>query len=145
MRQIESLPLFVGNASDVRNVRQLFDAQIAAVVDLAAAEPTISLPRELIYCRFPLVDGGTNAPELLRAAILTVSELLRSRMNTLVCCGAGLSRSPSIAAAALALSESIAPQAALVQVAASGPHDVHPLLWSHVCEIVAELHGRSAS
>lgn len=138
MRQIESLPLFVGNASDVRNVRQLFDAQIAAVVDLAAVEPTISLPRELIYCRFPLVDGGSNAPELLRAAILTVSELLRSRMNTLVCCGAGLSRSPSVAAAALAISDGISPQAALERVAASGPHDVHPLLWNHVRSIIAD-------
>jgi protein-tyrosine phosphatase len=139
MRQIESLPLFLGNARDLRDVQSLFDAEIAAVVDLAAAEPTVGLPRELIYCRFPLVDGGTNSTALLRTAIVTVGELLRSQVNALVCCGAGLSRAPSIAAAALAVTDGIAPRAALARVAASGPHDVHPLLWNHACEIIAQI------
>ena len=62
MHEIHPDLLWVGHALDVREPRPLFDAGIAAVVDVAFEEPPAQLPRGLIYCRFPLNDGGGNAP-----------------------------------------------------------------------------------
>ena len=58
----EVLPerLWIGNALDARNPRSLFDAGIAAVVDLAYEEEPAVLPRRMVYCRFPLIDGEGN-------------------------------------------------------------------------------------
>ena len=66
MRQINGRPLWLGNASDLRNTPLLFAAGIVAVVDLAGNEPPAALPREFVYCRFPIVDGGGNPVWLLR-------------------------------------------------------------------------------
>src|SRR5262249_26770590 len=77
----------------------------APLIDLALEEPPVPLTRELVYCRFPLLDGAGNSPWLLRAALDTTAALLASRVPTLVFCGAGMSRSPAVAAAALAIVE----------------------------------------
>jgi hypothetical protein len=47
------------------------------------------LTRELVYCRFPLVDGAGNPPWLLRAAVETVAGFVRAGVPTLVFCGPG--------------------------------------------------------
>ena len=73
---------------------RLLAAGIAAVVNLAAEEPSPVLPRSMIYCHFPLVDGPQTTRSVLRLAIQTVVSLLKKRVPTLVYCGAGMSRSP---------------------------------------------------
>ena len=60
MHEIHPDLLWLGHALDVREPRPLFDAGITAVVDVAFEEPPAQLPRQLIYCRFPLSDGGGN-------------------------------------------------------------------------------------
>src|SRR5215475_8234030 len=105
MRQVAGRSLWVGHAGDTRNPRPLFDAGIAAVVELADSEPPTVLPRDLIHCRFPLSDGGGNPPWLVRMAVESVAALLQAGTPTLVCCGAGMSRSISVAAGGLALAE----------------------------------------
>src|SRR5262245_15566735 len=102
MRRVASYSLWLGNVGDTRDLRKILDAGIAALVDLALEEPPAKITRELVYCRFPLVDGGGNSPWLLRAAVETTAGFVRSRTPTLVYCGAGMSRSLIIAAAALA-------------------------------------------
>src|SRR5688500_1244777 len=102
MRQVASYPLWVGNRGDVRDFRDIFQAGIVALIDLALNEPPVPVPRELVYGRFPLIDGSDNPPWLLRAAVDTTAHLLRSGVSTLVICSAGISRSPAVAAAALA-------------------------------------------
>src|SRR5436189_138299 len=83
-------------------------------------------PRELIYLRFPLLDGEDNEPALLIQAMQTVARLLQARIPTLVCCGGGLSRSPAIVAAALALADTDGKEldAWLEKMAHLGPLDV---------------------
>lgn len=66
MRKIFDLPLWLGNARDARDYARLFELEIQAVVDLAMEERPEPPPRELIWLRFPLVDGGGNSPVLLR-------------------------------------------------------------------------------
>ena len=95
------IPLWLGHAADAQDFKRILDLEITALVQLAAEEAPLQPPRELIYCRFPLVDGPGNDASLLSLAITTLANLLEKRKSVLVCCGAGLSRSPAVAAAVL--------------------------------------------
>jgi hypothetical protein len=107
-------------------------AGIEAVVELAIDELPAPLPRDLVHGRFPLVDGGGNPPWLLRAAVEMVAGLLRAGVPTLVCCGAGLSRTPAVAAAALATARGWPIDQGLLLITQSSPADVSPALWADV-------------
>jgi protein-tyrosine phosphatase len=132
MRRVENYPLWIGNAGDARNPAQVIGADIVAVVDLAVNEPYPNLPRDLVYLRFPLVDGSGNARWLLQAVVEAVAQLIREGVPTLVCCGAGLSRSPSVAAAALALVRSCKLDDALAEVCRGCASDVSPGFWAEI-------------
>ena len=137
MRVIEPYLLWIGNAGDVWRVADLMDAGIRAVVDLATNEPIAALPREIVYCRFPLFDGADNERWLLRAASDTISELLRANVPTLVACSAGMSRSPIIVAAALSRVDGRSLEQALDDITMGVAHDVSTSLWAEikaVCE-----------
>jgi hypothetical protein len=103
MREILPNQLWIGNAGDGRDAGRLLRAGIAAVINLAAEEPSPVLPRSLIYCHFPLVDGPQDDQTILRVAIQTVVSFLRNQIPTFVYCGAGMSRSPAVVAAALSI------------------------------------------
>jgi hypothetical protein len=122
--------LWLGNVSDIRDPSTLLGEGIEAVVDLAAGESPAQLPRELVYCRFPLVDGAGNSRWLLNSGVETVASLLRARVPTLVYCGAGMSRTPAIVAAALARVGGMPMSVALAQVCSAGATDVSPTLWA---------------
>jgi protein-tyrosine phosphatase len=139
MNQIPPYPLWVGHAGEGREFRQLFEAGIKALVQLALEEPPLETPRELISCRFPLLDGTGNRPESLYLAISTVATLLRMHLPTLVVCGAGMSRAPAVAAAALAMVHHQAPAACLQQVVQHHPSDVSPGLWSEVTGLLPSV------
>jgi hypothetical protein len=134
MRRIEKSSLWIGNVRDAQDARGLFDRGIEAVVDLALEELPSRLPRELTYCRFPLSDGPGNSAWLLHAAIDMTSRLARARVPALVFCSMGMSRSPAICAAALALNGDRKPDEYLAAVLASGPADVAPGLWHDVLD-----------
>lgn len=132
MRPVAGFPLWIGHVGDMRDPRALLSTGIRAVIDLALNEPPAVLPRELVYCRFPLIDGIGNPPWLLQAAVACVANFLRCETPTLVCCGAGMSRSPCIAAAALAHVHGCSADEALTWVAKSGAVDVMPGFWAEV-------------
>ena len=136
MRRIEGYSLWLGHVGDARNLTDLHAAGIEAVVELAANESPANLPRELVHCRFPLVDGGGNSPWLFRAAIGTVASLLELRVPTLVCCGVGMSRTPAVAAAALALATKTGPSDALSIVTRNGPADISTALWAEIQMVI---------
>jgi protein-tyrosine phosphatase len=135
MRRIPGYPLFLGNVGDIRNA-SLIIANVGAVIDLAGNEAPATLARDLVYCRFPIVDGAGNPPWLLRGAAEAVAALIRAGVPTLVYCGAGMSRTPAIAAAGLALATGLTPGEALTQVCGDGPADVSPALWADVRSVV---------
>ncbi len=132
MYAITGEPLWFGNVNDVRDLRQLFGAGIAAVVDVALDEVPPPLPHELVYCRIPLVDGAGNGDTVLRLAIHGILALLNAQLPTLICCSNGLSRSPALAAAALAVRSGIAPDDSLRRIAEVHHLDVTPGLWQEV-------------
>lgn len=132
IRNIYSELLFVGNAIDARDLRLIYETRIQAVVDLALNEAPAQLGREIMYCRFPMNDGAGNDNELIAIAVQTIVALIRSDRRTLVACSAGMSRAPSIAAAAMSLLTGRDPDTCLVDIISSGPHDVSPILWAQV-------------
>ena len=136
MRQVKDYPLWIGHAGDGDNFRRVLDAGIRAIVQLAYEEPPLHPPRELLYCRFPLIDGPDNEPANLSLAIMALANLLEKRVPTLVCCGAGMSRSPAIAAAALSMVYQESPDDCLKQIVEHQPGDVAPGLWAEVKAIL---------
>jgi protein-tyrosine phosphatase len=129
MRQISPYPLWLGHVGDVADLRKILDVGITTLVDLALNESPPRLPRDLIYCRFPLLDGAGNPPSLLRFAVRTVATLLADRAPTLIFCSNGMSRSPAVAAAALASFTGRTPLVCLDEIAQGRPHDISPGLW----------------
>lgn len=133
MRQIHP-HLWIGTARDARDVSAVMAREIVAVVDMALEEPPALLPREVAYCRFPLVDGEGNSLAMMQAVVRTLASFITSKTPTLVACGGGMSRSPAIAAAAIAQVEHIHPEEALVRIAATGPHDVSTVFWKQLID-----------
>lgn len=139
MNQIPPYPLWIGHLGEGADFRRVFDAGIKALVHLAAEEAPAQPPRELIVCRFPLYDGGGNRSELLALAIRTTATLLEMHLPTLVCCGAGASRAPAIAAAALAVAHGETPEESLKRVVQHHPSDVSPGLWLEIKGVLESL------
>ncbi len=132
MNQIKPHPIWIGHAGDGRAFRAIFDAGIRAIVQLAVEEPPIQPPRELIYQRYPLLDGEGNDRAVLRLAIDAVAGLMEAGVPTLVCCSAGMSRSPGIAAAALSAVFHLDLFDALHMVVEHRPADVSPALLHEI-------------
>jgi protein-tyrosine phosphatase len=136
MNQIKPYPLWLGHAGDGRDFRPVLDAGIQAWIDLSIEEPPTEPPRDLIYCRFPLLDGAGNDEALLQLAIRTLASLINMRIPTLVCSNLGMSRSPAIAAAALALAHHETPEDCLQRVAQEHHIDVSPGLWNEITHLL---------
>jgi hypothetical protein len=136
MRHIPDYSLWLGHAGDARDKHELLRLGIGAVVDLAVEEPPAVAGHETVYCRFPLIDGTENPTWLLRAAIDTTATLLREKVPTLVCCSAGTSRAPAIAAAALVKLGRPSLQDALLYLADYGQFDVSAGLLQDVVDVM---------
>tara|TARA_R110002111_G_scaffold247140_5_gene310201 strand:- start:17800 stop:18219 length:420 start_codon:yes stop_codon:yes gene_type:complete len=132
MREVNLQTLWIGNARDARDVKAVLDLGITAIIDLAMEEPPVIFPREIVYCRLPLIDGEENNPAVLQTAIETVARFIQDEIPTLVACSGGMSRSPAIVAAAISKLNSIQFAEALAQVATLGPCDVAPGLWNEI-------------
>jgi protein-tyrosine phosphatase len=138
MREIFPELLWIGNARDARDVKGVLDRGITAVVDLALEEPPISFPRDIVYCRLPLLDGDENHPAVLQTALITVARFLEGELPTLVACSGGMSRSPAIVAGALALAQACPLTVSMQQVAETGPCDVAPGLWNEIQHLLQQ-------
>jgi protein-tyrosine phosphatase len=131
--------LWLGNAGDVRDLVAVRRSGVRAIVDLALNEVPLAVPRDLVYCRFPIVDGTANGRGLVRSAIETTSSLLRCGTPTLIFCSAGMSRTPAIAAGALALIGGRLPQECLMEVVKGAPADLSPAIWDEVVAAVQAI------
>lgn len=139
MNQVLPHGLWLGHARHGENFQDIFAAGIRAVVYLSAEEAPVVGPRELITCRFPLLDGAGNRSELIFLAMSTVATLLKLHVPTLVCCSMGISRAPAIAAAGLALLHSLPPEECLKRVVEHHTTDISPGFWNEVVGVLAGL------
>ena len=132
MHEIHPNLLWIGHALDVREPRALFDVGITAIIDVAYEEPPAQIPRQFTYCRFPLNDGGGNDPNVLLLALRTATELLQLNTRTLIACSAGMSRSPTLAAFAVAYYLSETPDETIARIADIKSLELKPELWADV-------------
>jgi protein-tyrosine phosphatase len=142
MRQVISQRLWIGNARDEHNVSEVLRAGVEAIVDLAMEEAPIRFPRDILYARLPLLDGTGNNAAVLRAAVQLTATLIGEQIPTLVACGGGLSRSPAIVAAALAVARKTPLDEALRSLALDRPHDVSPGLWAEIHDAIEPRRDR---
>ena len=139
MISIHNKLLWLGHARDAREPRALYDAGVKAVVDLAYAESAAVLPRDFIYCRFPLVDGGGNERAVLRLALQTIMTLLDAGLPTLVACSVGMSRSPTLAAFALAAHLHVKPEEIVLRISELKSLELNGALWNDVSALYRSL------
>ena len=139
MREIIPGRLWLGNTGDVRNIEAIMRAGVLAVIDLAGEQMMPTLPRSLMYCRFPVLDGQQTSQTVLYSAIETLVSLLRKEIPTLVYCRAGMSRSPAVTAGAIAILQGGDPNERLRKIVLGHPHDVSPQLWQDVRNACAEM------
>lgn len=132
MRLVANTNLWIGHVGDVRDLQQVHEHGIVALIDLAINEPIPVVPRDIVYLRFPLVDNEGNPVWVIRAAVDTLARLIRDNRPTMVYCANGMSRSVAIAGAALAQAHQITPQAGLETVGSDGPADVSTSLWAEI-------------
>ncbi len=131
MREVKP-GLWLVNAHNARDLKEVHLAGIEAIVDLAMEELPIPVTRELLYCRIPLVDGSGNSTNRIVLAVGSVLQLIGNNVPTLVACSAGMSRSPAIIAAAFALSNDLDLETSLTKITDSGPCDIHPALLADI-------------
>ena len=139
MHEVHPNQLWLGHALDIREPRALFDVGIRAVVDVAIEEPPAALPRELIYCRFPIHDGGGNDPSVLLQAVQCTVDLLASATPTIVACSLGMSRSPTIAAFALATHLGRSPNEVILGIGEERALEVKGSLWNDVAGVFPRI------
>lgn len=136
IRKVHLDLIYLGNASDARDLRRIYDNHIRAVVDLAMNEAPAQLGRDIAYFRIPLNDGGGNDDGLIVLSIRTVVSLVQSQIPTLVACSAGMSRAPCIIAASIAMLTRRELDDCLMEIARGAPHDISPVLWTHIKNLV---------
>ena len=132
MDQILPHRLWIGHAGNGNDLSLLHRVGIEVLVQVAIEEPPILPPRELVFLRYPMIDGTGNRPEIIDQAVRSVSFWIDRHVPILVCCSAGLSRSPSIVAAALSRSGHGTPESCLIRLETYRRIDVSPGLWSEV-------------
>ncbi len=95
--------LFLGDIYDASDDAALRDADVDAVLSLSQGDPETPFPDALRVVRVPLIDGPRNEFEDFCDAADELRALLGSDRTVFVHCRAGVSRSVSVTAAALAL------------------------------------------
>lgn len=136
MRELILSRLWLGNQGDLLDPAAIERAEIRAIVHVAMEERLPDLSRELLRAHVPLVDGA-NPPAMIEAALDLVTLLLRRRVKTLVCCSGGMSRSPAIAAGAIAVAQGRDPEQCLRGIIDGEPCDLSSGLWHSVLQAVA--------
>ena len=131
--------LWIGNALDIRQPSDLFDLCIEVIVDVAMEESPRQIPRQIVYHRFPLVDAGENDANVLTQCFKCVLGLLRQQQKTCIACSAGMSRSPTIAALALAVYLDEEPEAVVSKIAQSKSLDINGLFWNQASSVISDL------
>jgi hypothetical protein len=141
MHEVILNQLWLGNATDARDIKSVLDHRIVVIIDLALEELPVHVPRDIVYCRIPLVDGSGNRPEIIRAAVELTASFIELGVTTLVACGAGMSRSPFIVATTLALIDRRPLEEVLEEITVGVAHDVSTSLWADVKSVYEEGTG----
>ncbi|EMA09925.1 Dual specificity protein phosphatase [Haloarcula vallismortis ATCC 29715] len=120
--------LYVGTVADAGDQDLLRRHGVDKVVSLTFDSPESGFPGSVSVECFEMMDGPRNDREVFESAVEKVVELLENGETVLVHCSKGASRSPSVAAASVAVYEGLSIEEAFERVAngrsAVDPHEV---------------------
>ena len=108
--------LFVGTVDDAGATERLHERGITTIVSVIRGAPAGGYPADVTVVTVPMLDGPQNDLERFEQAVSHVLSVLQTDESLLVHCSAGASRSPAVAAAALALADDIGLEAAVDQL-----------------------------
>ena len=135
--------LFVGTAEDATDNPSLETHGITTIVSLTHETPSPAI-QSLTIRSIPLIDGPQNSREQFTKAVKETVAALTADGGVLVHCSAGASRSPTVAATALALSQDMKLEDALQQVADNRDAvDPHEALLRQAAHVYTELNPSS--
>lgn len=136
--------LFVGTHADSAATQRLDEHHITTVVSLTHKSPEHSNQAIDIHS-IPLIDGPKNDHDQFTKAVQQTVTAINQGECVLVHCSAGASRSPTVAATALALIEEIDLQNAIQQVADNRDAvDPHEALLRQAAHVYTELANSAA-
>lgn len=142
--------LFVGDLHDADNQKKLEENDIEVILNVASpgldaqTAPSQEIVENHVYVHFPLKDNGTNTDFLVRNALSTGRRLHQEAQerdsNMLVNCAVGSSRSVTVGAALMSLSNERRVRENIKRIRSVRPvSDPHPELVSQVSRLTAEL------
>ena len=127
--------LFIGNYRNTLDLSSLRAHQIGAMLQLSEA---VSQPG--IHSIYLMLDDGLPVPRhLLRQGVDYVLAQKQKGVNTLIACGAGMSRASIFAAAVLKESEGLSLLDAIVDIKRHHFDAMpHPVPWASLCSFYRE-------
>ncbi|MBL9171060.1 MAG: dual specificity protein phosphatase family protein [Verrucomicrobiales bacterium] len=118
--------LHVGGYRDTLNYGLLSHFKVGAMLQLAESVPQVGITTRYL----PFDDGMPIPPEVLPRALAFIREARNSHANLLIACGAGISRSVTIAIATLRETEGLGLVEAYRDIRSHHPEALpHPALW----------------
>lgn len=99
--------LFVGTVEDAGDAALVRKHGVTNVVSLTHSTPDGGFPAGLTVVNVPMMDGPRNDQQRFERAVTRSVACLEAGESLLVQCSAGGSRSPAVAATALALTEDL--------------------------------------
>lgn len=116
--------VYIGDIGDAGNADWLRGGSPTAVLKLTEADPEEPYPEALTVREVPLIDGPQNDYRDFERAVETLLELLGEH-TVFVHCRAGISRSSSVTAAALAVRRDLSVDDAVEFIEERRPR-IHP-------------------
>ena len=121
--------IYIGDIHDAANAQWLSEGSPTAVLKLTHGDPETPYPDDVTVSEVPMIDGPQNDYEDFVRAVGALLELLEDDHTVFVHCTAGISRSGSVTAAALAVRRETSFEAALEAVTQHRPAvNPHPAL-----------------
>jgi len=108
--------LYVGSLADAGDTALLQENSINRIVSVTYGDPETGYPDSATVSQYPMMDGPRNEREVFAKAVEQVLMGLDQNETILVHCSRGASRSPSIAATAVALHKEIGIEEAFEQI-----------------------------
>jgi protein-tyrosine phosphatase len=99
--------LFVGSIEDAGDASLLRKHSVDMVVSLTYTGPEAGFPDSVSVAQYAMMDGPRNEKEVFKEAVEAIVRGLESGKTVLVHCSRGASRSPAVAAVAVALHQGI--------------------------------------
>ncbi len=135
MDQVSS-GLFVGTLADAADEELLTENGIDRIVSLTYGDPEAGYPKSISISQCPMMDGPRNDEETFQEAVEAVLSGFDQDETVLIHCSRGASRSPAVAATAVAIYEQIEIAESFERIGNRRPEfDPHIALVGHASSV----------